>query len=357
MNGMTDIKAVVERLSEGYKAMTFYMLKYTLRYFDQKSLALHKVNPPPQGNQTLGDIGPGRESANRTNAINTQETIDIPQNHSLNYISPRDPQFNLQAKSPTLNTVYESPRQDAVTGKRPLGQINGGIAQRSNNRFTAGALEPLASRFDSTAQLRKGEGVRRDSALNSSGNDLEASFYSRGNGQTQDMQTQKPMIIESSPPISFQLEGYPIYSTYELNLPKPEDEEQLRLENEKLAKEQHERDEILKAKQKIDQIKSSGSDQALRQVLRNFKDSKVVDKSLVQIEQRLMAEALEDVDIGEMKDQLLSVYDKTQYKTAKRVLKFANKKDRNEAERRIVTQNSKATEVVHEILSRSLMLH
>ena len=107
-------------------------------------------------------------------------------------------------------------------------------------------------------------------------------------------------------------------------------------------------EEIMRSKQLIEQIKASGSDATLKQVLRRFKESKSNDRNLRMLEEEIMEMSPDDVDLGEVRDELLGVYDRTQKKTATRVLKFANDRDRRQKEllRLQVLKNSKATEVI-----------
>mgnify|MGYP007016670387 FL=1 len=255
--------------------------------------------------------------------------------------------MNSQARTPRADSHTRSPRWS----RQPTTLQD--YASLSNASKNIGTQENVMPNTESNLLPIQAQDSHRGSLIiDIPANELENSFHSNG---PRSIQALKSPINSNQPlpAITFNLGKqsafaslHPSRNNLDLSV-KVEDEEQIRLENERMLKEQQELEELMKTKQIIEQIKASGSAVALRQVLRNFKDSKSVDKALMAMELQLLDDQIEDIDLGEVKDELLSVYDKTQKKTATRVLKFANEQEKKEKEkeRRLVIQNSRGTDV------------
>lgn len=95
-------------------------------------------------------------------------------------------------------------------------------------------------------------------------------------------------------------------------------------------------DEALKSlRDVLANSKASASSAHLKQVLRAFANTKQMHKGLLDEEKQIRMKAKADLGVDEIHDQLLKVYDKTQRKTAKRVLSFVEKEQKEKQKTRL----------------------
>lgn len=123
---------------------------------------------------------------------------------------------------------------------------------------------------------------------------------------------------------------------------RAEDVEALHKETEK-TKQQI--DEALKSMKTALKVKASGSTAHLRQVLHAFNQSKDTQKGLVKFQREIDGSTPSNLGPEDLNEQLLKVYDKTQRKTAQRVLSFVGKQEQEQKSRVKALLNSIGTDV------------
>ena len=107
-----------------------------------------------------------------------------------------------------------------------------------------------------------------------------------------------------------------------------EDEEDIANMNLESERTKRDIDRALKSMREVlTKAKASGTSVPLKEVLEAFSHSKEFQRGLLQFQRQIDGTEPGDLTINELNDQLLSIYERTQRKTAKKVLTFVGKQE------------------------------